>query len=120
MRSILVVTGLLLSFLCMGEGNFVVSLPSENIFKAHAGILCKERPSFRICKENSRNIIPTEFFCNSKKLDCQNPKNYFTLVQYVAEEQRISVNCIKNLVRREKYKNGKRSGYVSYSLKEKC
>jgi len=104
----------------MGEENFVISLPSEIIFQAHAGVLCKKRPYLRICKGNSRNVIPAEFFCNPRRLDCQNPKDYFTLVQYVAEERRIDVSCIKKLGRHEKYKKGKRSVYVSYSLKEKC
>lgn len=104
----------------MGEGDLVVPLPSDNIFKAHAGMLCVERPSLRSCSENSKNTFPTEFFCNPKKMDCQNPKNYFTLAQYVAKERRINVSCIKSLGRHEKYKNGIRSGYVSYSLKDKC
>lgn len=108
----------LVSFLCaalavsaIAEEIPFVSLPDAYTFETKIKKVCASRPGLKICRSSS----PTTY-CNVTKFDCSNIENHNTLIQFIALERRIDINCIASVGSNITIHEGRQTKFATYSL----
>jgi hypothetical protein len=121
MKYLIAITFFLFSSLAFSQVNLFISIPHENIYLVNAKKLCGTNSSLRFCIEHGRHAGEKELFCNSKKYNCEDNKNLFSLKQYVLDESNLSSECIIAIDANKIYKNGKLAKfYVTSAIETAC
>lgn len=94
MRYLIVIWLGVLSSFVYSQTQLFKSVPKENIFSINVTKVCKYQSSFRFCKEHSELKGTSDFFCNSKKYNCDKLDSLLTIKQYIYEESNLAENCL--------------------------
>jgi hypothetical protein len=79
------------------EGKLLVLLPDYFTFKVPLTKACDSKPNLPICKNAESRSGNITLYCNTLKYNCNNVQNMHTVLEFIASERSIDIECIATI-----------------------